>query len=49
MSEQTKAKEPRTIQDALKEALKRLPHDEQKKVRAILHDKGVLKHDDKAV
>jgi hypothetical protein len=38
---------PPTIQDALKEALKRLPHDEQKRVREILKAKGVLK-DDKA-
>jgi len=50
MTEQTKGKgqghQP-TIQDALKEALKRLPHDQQKKVREVLKAKGVLK-DDKA-
>jgi len=41
-------KGPRTIEDALKEALQRLPHDEQKRVREVLKAKGVLK-DDKAV
>jgi hypothetical protein len=41
-------KHPRTIQDALKDAIKRLPHAEQKRVHKLLLEKGVLKHDDKA-
>jgi hypothetical protein len=41
--QQAKDKGPRTIQEALREAVQRLPHDQQKKVRAILRDKGVLK------
>jgi hypothetical protein len=43
MTDQKKEKKPHSLQDALRDALKRLPHDQQKKVRAILHDKGVLK------
>jgi hypothetical protein len=42
-----KEKKPHSLQDALRDALKRLPHDEQKRVREVLHEKGVLK-DDKA-
>jgi hypothetical protein len=42
-------KGPRTIQEALRDAVQRLPQDEQKRVRKVLREKGVLKDDDKAV
>jgi hypothetical protein len=48
MNEQHKDKPTRTIQDALKEAIKRLPHEKQKPLRELLKAKGVLKGDDKA-
>jgi hypothetical protein len=47
MTDQKKEKKPHSLQDALRDALKRLPHDQQKKVREVLKAKGVLK-DDKA-
>jgi hypothetical protein len=35
----------RTIEQSLKDAIKRLPHDQQSSARKLLKEKGVLKHD----
>jgi hypothetical protein len=43
MTDQKKEKKPHSLQDALRDALKRLPHDQQQRVRKVLHEKGVLK------
>lgn len=49
MSEQKKDKAPKSAEDAIRDAVKRLPPDEQKRVREVLKSKGVLKDDrDKA-
>jgi len=39
----------RKLDQVLREAIKRLPHDEQKHAREVLKQKGVLKLDDKGV
>jgi hypothetical protein len=40
-----KDKGPHSLKEALQDAVKRLPHEEQKRVRKILREKGVLKEE----
>lgn len=42
----SKAKKPGGIKQALRDAIKRLPHDQQQRARQLLHDKGVLGKDE---
>jgi len=47
MTQPQKDKAPRSLKDALHEAIKKLPHDQQQNARKVLREKGVLQDHDR--